>query len=63
MPILAATKQMRLLEPRQVLKVLATDVVRWRTSPHGVEDTGHELLGSTEEDGVLVFLIRKAIDA
>jgi TusA-related sulfurtransferase len=31
--------------------------------PAWAEDTGNELLTSGEEDGVLVFLIRKASDA
>jgi tRNA 2-thiouridine synthesizing protein A len=63
MPILAATKQMRLLEPGQVLKVLATDRGALADFPAWAEDTGNELLDSAEEDGVLVFWIRKASDA
>ena len=63
MPVLATAKQMRLAEPGQVLKVLATDRGAMADIPAWAEDTGNELLGSTEEDGVLVFLIRKASDA
>jgi len=63
MPVPATTKQMRLLEPGQVLKVLATDRGALADIPAWAEDTGNELLTSGEEDGVLVFLIRKASDA
>jgi TusA-related sulfurtransferase len=63
MPILATTKQMRLLEPGQVLKVLATDRGALADIPAWAEDTGNELIGSSEEAGVLVFWIRKTSDA
>jgi TusA-related sulfurtransferase len=63
MPILAATKQMRQLDPGQVLKVLATDRGAMADIPAWAEDTGNDLLDSTEEDGVLAFWIRKASDA
>jgi TusA-related sulfurtransferase len=59
MPVLAATKAMRLLEPGQVLKVLATDKGALSDIPAWAEDTDNELLHSGTEDGVLVFYIRK----
>lgn len=59
MPILAATKAMRRLEPGQVLKVLATDRGALSDIPAWAEDTGNELIEWHEEDGHLVFLIRK----
>lgn len=59
MPVLAATKAMRLLEPGQVLKVLATDKGALSDIPAWAEDTDNELLSSGTEEGALVFYIRK----
>ena len=63
MPVLAATKAMRLLEPGQVLKVLATDTGSLSDIPAWAQDTDNDLLSSTTEDGVLVFYIRKGATA
>lgn len=63
MPVLATTKEMRLAEPGQVVKVLATDRGALADIPAWAEDTGNELLATAEEDGALVFWIRKASDA
>jgi tRNA 2-thiouridine synthesizing protein A len=60
MPVLAATKAMRYLEPGQVLKILATDKGSLSDIPAWAEDTGNELLSSGTEDGALTFYIRKA---
>ena len=62
MPVLATTKEMRLAEPGEVVKVLATDRGALADIPAWAEDTGNELLGSAEEDGALVFWIRKTGD-
>ena len=62
MPVLATAKEMRLAEPGQVVKVLATDRGALADIPAWVEDTGNELLATGEEDGALVFWIRKASD-
>jgi tRNA 2-thiouridine synthesizing protein A len=62
MPVLATTKEMRLADPGQVVKVLATDRGSLADIPAWAEDTGNELLGHAEEDGALVFWIRKASD-
>lgn len=59
MPVLAATKAMKLLDPGQVIKVLATDKGALSDMPAWAEDNGHELLSSGTEDDVLVFYIRK----
>jgi tRNA 2-thiouridine synthesizing protein A len=59
MPVLAATKAIRLLEPDQVLKVLATDRGSQSDIPAWADDTGNELISSGTEDGVFVFYIRK----
>ncbi|HEX6197637.1 MAG TPA: sulfurtransferase TusA family protein [Jiangellaceae bacterium] len=60
MPVLAATKAMKLLDPGQVIKVLATDKGSLSDMPAWAEDNGHELLSSGTEDDVLVFYIRKS---
>jgi len=60
MPVLAATKAMRLLEPGQVLKVLATDKGALSDIPAWAADTDNELLSSGTENGALAFYVRKA---
>jgi tRNA 2-thiouridine synthesizing protein A len=62
MPVLAANKEMRLAEPSQVVKVLATDRGALADIPAWAEDTGNELLATAEEDGALAFWVRKAND-
>jgi TusA-related sulfurtransferase len=60
MPIVKTAKAMKELEPGQVLKVMATDRGSIADIPAWCESTGHELIGSYEEDGeVFVFLVRK----
>jgi hypothetical protein len=54
--------RMRLADPLQVVKVLATDRGSLADIPAWAEDTGNELLANAEEDGALVFWIRKASD-
>ena len=59
LPVLKARRAMKQVPAGEVLEVLATD-------PGAVEDfksfcevTGHELVASTEADGVFSFKIRK----
>ena len=60
MPIVKTAKAMKELEPGQVLKVMATDRGAITDVPAWAETTGNELLEShEEEDGVLVFHLRK----
>jgi TusA-related sulfurtransferase len=47
------------MAPGQVLKVLATDRGAIADFPAWAEDTGNHLLAWHEEDGALVFLLRK----
>jgi TusA-related sulfurtransferase len=63
MPVLAATKAVRLLEPGQVLKVPATGKGSLSDIPARAQDTDNDLLSSTTEDGVLVCYIRKGATA
>jgi TusA-related sulfurtransferase len=62
MPVVKAAKEMKSLEERQVLKILATDRGALADFPAWADDTGNELLSSNEEEGVLIFFIRKGED-
>lgn len=59
MPVVRLGREMRTLETGQVLKLLATDRGACTDIPAWAADTGNELLESREENGVLVFLLRK----
>ena len=59
MPVVKAGKEMRTLEPGQVLKLLATDRGSLADVPAWAEDTGNELLEWHEEEGVYVYYVRK----
>lgn len=62
MPVVKAGKEMRTLEPGQVLKLLATDRGSVADVPAWAEDTGNELLEWHEEDGVYTYYIRRGED-
>ena len=59
MPVVKAGKEIKTLEPGQVLKLLATDRGSIADVPAWAEDTGNELIEWHEEDGVFVYLIRR----
>ncbi len=60
MPVVKAAKEMRSLEDGDVLKILATDRGAIADFPAWADDTGNELLvWHQEDDGVLVFFIKK----
>jgi TusA-related sulfurtransferase len=59
MPVVKAGKEMKGLAEGQVLKVLATDRGAIADFPAWAEDTGNTLLDWREEQGVLVFYLRK----
>ncbi len=59
MPVMAATRAIRRMEPGQVLKVMATDRGALSDIPAWAESTGNELVDSGEVDGALVFYVRK----
>lgn len=62
MPVLAATKAMKLLDPGQVLKVIATDKGSLSDMPAWAEDNGNEMLSYGEENGEYIFYVRKSGD-
>ena len=59
MPVVKAGKEIRGMQNGQVLKILATDRGAIADFPAWADDTGNELIEWHEEDGHLVFLIRK----
>ena len=59
MPVVKAAKMIRDLEEGQILKILATDRGAIADFPAWADDTGNELLEWHEEDGKLVFYIKK----
>jgi len=63
MPVVKAGKEIKSLEPGQVLKILATDRGSVADMPAWAEDTGNELIEWHEEDGVFVYLVRKGQEA
>lgn len=62
MPIVLANKAMKTLQVGEILKVLATDKGAIKDFPAWADDTGNEMVSSGEEDGALVFYIRKGDD-
>ncbi len=58
MPVMAATKAVRRMDPGQVLKILATDKGALSDIPAWADSNGHELLEQSTEGSDLVFLIR-----
>jgi TusA-related sulfurtransferase len=60
MPIVKAGKEIRSLEDGEIMKILATDRGAIVDFPAWADDTGNELMEwHEEEDGVLVFYVRK----
>lgn len=58
-PVVKTNQEIKAMEPGQVLKVLATDKGALADFPAWAEDTGNEIVTSGEEEGALVFFIRK----
>ncbi|WP_099354430.1 sulfurtransferase TusA family protein [Fredinandcohnia onubensis] len=59
MPIVKTKKAIDGLESGQVLEVLTTDKGAKNDLTAWASSTGHEILDSKEEDGVLKFYIKK----
>ena len=60
LPVLKARKALKSLETGQVLRLISTDPVASLDVPHFCLEAGHALLSQSENDGELVFEIRKA---
>jgi tRNA 2-thiouridine synthesizing protein A len=60
LPVLRARKAMKEVAPGALLKVLATDPGAPKDFVHFCETTGHELVESSESEGVYSLIIRKS---
>ncbi len=60
LPVLRARKRLKTLENGDLLTVLASDPAAVIDFPHFCSEAGHELISSDEDDGVLIFVIRKS---
>jgi len=59
MPIVNTTKQMKAMQPGQVLEVMADDEGIKQDMPNWAKMTGNEFLGIEEEDGKCHVFVRK----
>ncbi|WP_343082327.1 sulfurtransferase TusA family protein [Ostreiculturibacter nitratireducens] len=59
LPVLKARKRLQGMAPGDVLRLISTDPAAIVDVPHFCSESGHELLGSAEEAGAQVFLIRR----
>jgi len=58
-PVLKARKAIQGMAVGDTITVLATDPASFIDIPHFCNTTGHELITSTEEEGIYTYLIRK----
>jgi tRNA 2-thiouridine synthesizing protein A len=61
-PVMLVHNKIRDMEPKQTLKIIATDPSTTRDIPKFCVFLGHELLDSSEQDQVYSYLIRKKAD-
>jgi tRNA 2-thiouridine synthesizing protein A len=59
-PVLKARKALQGLNAGELITVLATDPASFIDIPHFCNTTGHQLVASTDTDGVYTYTIRKA---
>ena len=59
MPVVKAAKEMRSLQPGQVLKIVATDRGSLADIPAWAADTDNELIDTQSDGGRFVFFVRK----
>ena len=59
LPVLKARKRLQSVKIGETLKILATDPAAAIDFPHYCNESGNELAWSGEDQGVLVFIIRK----
>lgn len=63
MPIVKTKKALKDMEPGQVMEVQATDKGSTADLKAWAGSSGHQYLGTTEEDGILKHYVRKATEA
>jgi len=59
LPIIKARSMLKRMKIGQVLRILASDPGAVKDFESFAKQVGHELLKSTEEDGVFIFFIEK----
>lgn len=59
LPVLRANRALRAVTPGGVLVVRATDPAARTDFPAFCRQTGHELVSLDEQDGILIFTLRK----
>jgi len=59
-PVLRATKEIKAMNPGEMIEILASDGQAPRDFRDFCEMAGHELLANTERDGNYVIVIKKA---
>ena len=60
LPVLRARKAMKDVPPGELLQVLATDPGSVKDFAHFCDTTGHQLVESSQDGDVFVFLIRRS---
>jgi tRNA 2-thiouridine synthesizing protein A len=60
LPVLKARRLLREMTPGEEIEILATDPGAPKDFVHFCETTGHQLLESTEREGVFVIRIKHA---
>ncbi len=59
LPVLKLRKRLSALGPGDEIRLIADDPAAIVDVPHFCNESGHELIESTEEGGTLTFVIRK----
>ena len=59
LPVLKASKRLSAMAPGSVLRLIATDLAAAIDVPHFCTERHHQLIASENENGRLIFLIRK----
>jgi tRNA 2-thiouridine synthesizing protein A len=60
MPVLKTKKELKNVDSGQIIKVIVDDVGAKKDIPAMLKKTGNELVELKEENGNLVFIIKKA---
>ena len=60
LPVLKARRLLKEMTPGEEIEILATDPLAPKDFEHFCETTGHQLLESTERDGVFIIKIKHA---
>lgn len=60
LPVLKARKRLLSMEVGQVLRMMADDPAAIVDVPHFCNESGHELVQSSEEGAVQIYLIRRS---